>query len=195
MHRRHMLALSLAALLAPHSARAAARPYTIGPNGAEISYLFSLSGNSVTGTVPLSRADLTINPQDLQSSTATVTADLRKARTGLVFATQALKSEAVLDADRFPQARFVSTRVLLGPDARISEGAVIEGNLTLRGVTRPVRFGAALFRKRGSSADDFDALDVRLRATINRNDFGANGYANLVTPEVGIDIKADLIAI
>ena len=123
-----------------------------------------------------------------------MTADIRRARTGLIFATEALKSASVLHADRFPEARFTSTRVILGAGGRISGGATIDGNLTLRGVTRPVRFAAELFRKRGSAPDDLSALDVRLQGRGNRSDFGAIGYADLVEDRVGIDIRADILA-
>ncbi len=192
MHRRHMLALSLAALAQP--ALAAPTPYRLGPNGATITYLFSLNGAQVKGTVPVGRADLRIDPGNLAASTADVTADIRRARTGLIFATEALKSESVLNAANFPQARFTSTKVTLGADGRISGGATIDGNLTLRGVTRPVRFSAGLFRKRGSAPGDLRALDVHLQGRVNREDFGATGYADIVENLVGIDIRADLVA-
>ncbi|MEO0502804.1 MAG: YceI family protein [Pseudomonadota bacterium] len=192
MHRRHFLAIGLAALAQPGFA--ASTPYRLGPNGATITYLFTLNGAQVKGTVPVGRADLQIDPGNLAASTANVTADIRRARTGLIFATEALKSESVLNARNFPQARFTSTRVILGPGGRISNGAAIEGNLTLRGVTRPVRFSADLFRKRGSAPGDLSALDVRLQGRINRSDFGATGYGDIVENPVGIDIRADIVA-
>ncbi|MEM6759370.1 MAG: YceI family protein [Pseudomonadota bacterium] len=195
MDRRHLLLSGLAALFYPHAAASAPMPYTIGPKGAQISYLFNLQGSTVIGTAPLLRADLRIDPTALQNSSAEVTADLRKARTRLFFATEALKSATVLDIDRFPNARFVSERILLGPNGRISGGAAIEGALTLRDVTRPIRFDADLFRKPNSAPNDLRALDIRLRTTIDRNDFGASGYAALVAPEVGVDIRADLLAL
>lgn len=190
MHRRHLLALGLAALATP--GLAAPTPYRLGPGGATITYLFTMNGSEVKGTVPVGRATLRIDPSNLAASTADVTADIRRARTGLIFATEALKSKSVLDAQGFPEARFTSTRVTLGPGGRISDGATIDGDLTLRGVTRSVRFSAELFRKRGSAADDLSALDVRLRGRINRSDFGATGYADIVADRVGIDIRADI---
>jgi len=197
MDRRNMLRLSLAALASPAlgaQAFAAPTPYRLGPNGATITYLFTLNGGQVKGTVPVSGASLIIDPRNLAASTADVTADVRRARTGLIFATEALKSESVLNAQSFPQARFTSTRVILGPGGRLSGGAAIEGNLTLRGVTRPVRFAADLFRKRGSAPDDLSALDVRLQGSVDRRAFGATGYADIVDDTVGIDIKAEIIS-
>ncbi|MEO0402887.1 MAG: YceI family protein [Pseudomonadota bacterium] len=192
MHRRHLLALGLAAIATP--SLAAPRPYALAPGQATITYTFTLNGNPVKGTVPLNRADLTIDPANLAASTADVTADIRRARTGLLFATEALKSASVLNANGFPLARFKSTRVILGPGGRISDGAKLEGNLTLRGVTRPVRFDANLFRARGSTTDNLDALTVTLSGRINRRDYGAIGYPDLVADTVGIDIQAEISA-
>lgn len=192
MHRRHVLALGLAAIAAP--TWAAPRPYKLGGAGATITYTFKMEGTPVKGTVPIDRATLQIDPNNLEASTADVTADVRRARTGLIFATEALKSRSVLAAADFPLARFQSTRVTLGANGRISDGATLEGMLTLRGVTKPVRFDAQLFRAPGTAADDISALRVILNGRINRTDYGAVGYPELVADTVDIEIDANIRA-
>ena len=112
----------------------------------------------------------------------------------LLFATQALKSTQVLDTANHPFTRFRSTRVRLGPGGRLSDGASLEGDLTLRGITRRIRFEAGLFRPRGSQPDQLDRLEVRLRTTISRAAFKATGYANLVGDSVELDIWAEISA-
>ncbi len=195
MSRRDLIASALCAAFLARPAHAARVPYTLGPNGARITYTFDLMGTATTGTVPVTRADLGVDPQNLTASTADVTADLRRARTGLIFATQALKSAQVLDAARHPFARFRATRVRLGPGGRISNGAEIAGNLTLRGVTRPVTFDAGLFRPPGTAPDDLSRLTVRLRGSLSRTAYGATGYPELVADIVGMDIEADIRAV
>lgn len=190
MDRRTLVLGALAALATP--AGAAPRQYRIGPGGAEITYTFNLQGSPVRGRVPLSSASLRIDPDRLSNSTADVRADMRRARTGLLFATEAMKSASVLDAQQFPEARFVSTRVRLGPSGRISEGARLDGNLTLRGITRPISLDAALFRPKGSASSDVSRLNVTLRGQISRAAFGATGYPKLVTDRVDLLIKADI---
>lgn len=192
MHRRTLLLGALSALASPLSA--ASRRYGIGPGGAEIVYTFTMNGAKAEGTVPLSTASLNIDPANLSASTADVSADVRRARTGFVFATEALKSPSVLDAARFPTSRFVSTRVRLGPGGSISKGATLDGQLTLRGVTRSIRLNAALYRPRGSSANDLERLSVTLTGSLNRHDFGASGYTGIVAPTVGLTIRADIRA-
>lgn len=193
MDRRHLLLSALAAFATP--TLAAQRRYRIGSGGAEITYTFSLQGSPVKGRVPLLQANLSIDPNRLTNSAADVRADMRRARTGLVFATEAMKSASVLDTNAFPESRFVSTRVRLGTSGRLSEGARIDGELTLRGVTRPISLDAALFRAKGSTSDDFSRLSVTLSGQLNRSAYGASGYPKLVADRVALAITADIEAV
>ncbi len=190
MQRRTLLAGAIAVLAT--SGHAMPRPYHLGPQGATITYTFHMNGEAIKGTVPVDRADLFIDAGNLAASTADVTADVRRARTGLIFATEALKSPGVLAAHDFPLARFRSTRVILGPDGRIGDGAMLEGLLTLRGITRPVRFDARLFGRADRADSDVEMLNVVLSGSVARSAFGAVGYRDLVADTVYIEIKAQI---
>lgn len=173
---------------------AAPRRYDLAAASSSISFAFKVNGASQTGTVPVSAADIRVDPDNLVNSSADVTADIRAAKTGLIFVTQALLSASVLDANTHPQVRFVSKRIMLGQTGRISEGARIDGALTLRGVTRDVRLNALLARPAGSAPDDLSVLIVRLTGQLNRHDFGAAGYPKIVEETVDLDIRADIRA-
>lgn len=190
--RAFVIAASATCLATP--VFAAQRPYILGTNGARITYTFILNGAAQSGRIPVHTADIRIDPSDLSNSFVDVSADVRRARTGLIFATQALKSPAVLDADAHPLARFRSTKIKLGPQGRISNGAVMQGQLTLRGVTKPIQFEANIFRPQGSAKGDLDQLSVRLRGQLNRTEFGAIGFPELVADTVQMDIDADIRA-
>lgn len=173
---------------------ASPRRYDLSAATSSISFAFNVSGTVQTGTVPVSTADIRVDPDNLVNSSADVTADIRGAKTGLIFVTQALLSASVLDAASHPQVRFVSKRVVLGQTGRISEGARIDGALTLRGVTRDLQLKAVLSRPAGSAPDDLSVLMVRLTGQLNRNDFGAAGYPNMVAETVTLDIRATIRA-
>ena len=193
--RRRTLAGALAAAALPRNAWGAPRRYRIAPEEAEIRFIFTANGNAQTGTAPLSRADLRIDPDNLQASTAEVTADISRAKAGIFLVTQALKTPEMLDAARHPTALFRSTGVTLGAAGRISEGAVITGELTLKGTTRPVRFDAAIYRPPGSAPDDLDRLEAHLTGRISRASFGITGFPDMVADTVGLDIRVRIRAI
>ncbi|WP_428928436.1 YceI family protein [Marinibacterium sp. SX1] len=197
--RRAFLASAGAAagalLLAPRAGLAAARRYGLAEQASRVGFVYTLSGAAQTGTMPIASADIRLDPDNLVNSRVDVSVSVARARTGLIFATDALKSAEVLDAGRFPTIRFVSTRVGLGAGGRISDGATLSGNLTVRGVTRPVTFKASVFRPAGSAADDLDNLQVRLSGAISRSAFGASGYGDLVADRIGLDIQAGVQAI
>lgn len=192
--RRTVLQAALATPALALPANAAPRPYALDPSAATIRFTFDLNGIAQSGTAPLQSADIRLDPQNLSAAQAEVTADLTRARTGLIFATDAMKSASVLDTARHPLARFRSTRVVLGRDGRISNGAILEGRLSLRGVTREIAFDARLYRLPGTVPDDLTVLDIRLTGAIARSDFGATGFADLVADTVGLDITAKIRA-
>ncbi len=183
---------SLPLLGMPYANAALAKPtrYTLDTQTSSVGFFFTLSGTSQRGTMPVKRADILIDPQNLTDSTVDVLVDVSRARTGLFFATQAMTGAEVLDAARYPAIRFVSTRIQLGANGRISEGARITGDITIRGVTRSLTLDASLYRPPGSRADDLTTLNIRLRGDISRSAFGASGYSDLVTDTVTLDIQA-----
>jgi polyisoprenoid-binding protein YceI len=78
-----------------------------------------------------------------------------------------LRSADFLDTDTYPESRFESTRIepLGGPRYRVV------GDLTISDVTREVQLEATV---EGAERDPWgnDRVGVRLRGTIDRNDFG-----------------------
>ncbi len=189
--RRALLA-GLAALPLTRPAHAATAPYELVPQGTSVDFTFDLSGLAQSGTMPVQAANIQINLSDLTKSRVVVTLNAAEARTKLPFARTAMLGAEVLDIASFPTIHFASTKVELGDGGRISRGAKITGDLTLRGVTRPITLQADLFRPHGSAANNLDMLSIRLTGALNRHDFGASGYADLVQDTVGLDIQAEI---
>ncbi|MGV6805561.1 MAG: YceI family protein [Ruegeria sp.] len=189
--RRGLLAW-LFVLPVAHHAMAAPVPYNLEQQNTLIKFTFGLAGSAQTGTMPIQSAIVVVDPQKLRNSRVDVVLNVAKARTKLPFARGPMLSTSVLDAARFPTIRFVSTSVSLGAGGRISDGATITGNLTVRDVTRPIVLEAALYRPSGSAKDDLDHLSIHLTGALNRNDFGAVGYPDLVDETVGIDIRTEI---
>lgn len=179
-----------AIILAPLHAAATPLAYALDTSKSEVGFVFTLNGAAARGTMPVTSAKIQIDPSALQRSSVDVTVDVRRARTGFIFATEALKGASVLNAKKFGTIRFVSTEIQLNGSGRLADGAKIDGLLTIRGITRPVTLNAALFRPAGSQPQDLSRLSVRLNGAVNRSAFGASGYADLVADAVRLDIEA-----
>lgn len=193
MPTRRATLFGLAALLGlPGALLAAPVGYGLIPDQTHVGFRFRLNGIWQRGNMPIADAKISLDPQRLQRTRVAVALNARAARTGLIFATQAMTSRDVLNVARFPTIHFTSRQVVLGPEQRLSGGAKIHGDLTLRGVTRPVTLMAALHRRIGSDANDLSRLDISLTGELSRAAFGADGYANLVADQVQLDIRAGI---
>ncbi len=177
------LVLLVVILAAP--VRAEPVPYRLDAAASRVGFTYSLEGASAAGRIPILDADLLIDMKRLARSRLDVRLDAARAQTNLVFATEALTGPGVLDTANHPIISFRSTAV------RATDwGALIDGEVTIRGVTRPMQLEARLFREVGREAHDYDRLQVRLTGSVDRHAFGASGFPGLVAPEIGIEITA-----
>ncbi|MCI5097618.1 MAG: YceI family protein [Rhodobacteraceae bacterium] len=188
--RRLFLAMAGATALFPARLWAAPRAYRLLPDQSRVGFNFFVGGGKQSGTMPVRSADIVVDPNRLAASQVAVELDVTRARTGIFLATQAMTGPEVLDAKRFPTIRFRSTRIRLAQDGRLSGGAQIDGELTIRDVTRPVSLAANLYRTAGSAPEDLDQLSIRLTGTVSRKAFGASGHADLVEDRVELDVQA-----
>jgi len=99
-----------------------------------------------------------------------------------------LKGANVFDAGNFPSVTFKSTSVArTGPDT-----GTITGDLTIKGVTRPVTLDAVFGGGAPNPMGDSYALGFHASATIKRSDFGMTGmmWNSMVGDEVALTIEA-----
>lgn len=181
---RVALAFTVLAVLAAPAAAAPER-YAIEADKSTVAFAWDFGRDEVTGRMPLSRADLVIDFADVGRSRVDVAVDVTGAEAGFPFATQAMKGPKVLDARHFPEIVFVSRRV-----RRDGAGALIEGDITIRGVTRPARFSAEIYRQKGSAEGDLTHLSVLLTGAVSRAEFGASGWSDMAGDEVRLRILA-----
>jgi polyisoprenoid-binding protein YceI len=139
--------------------------------------------NKIEGTVLLDKADLT-------KSSISVTLPLEGLDTGVAKLDEELKSPSFLDAAKYPTITFKSTRV----EKTGENGLKITGDLTVRGITKPVTLDAkankiGIFEIPGvikAEAAGFDATTV-----IKRSDFGVTKYVPAVSDEIPVRITLD----
>jgi len=178
------LTLALMLMLAP-PAVAAPRSYVLEPEDSSVGFETDFGPDRITGTFTVTRADLTVDFDNVANTRVAVTLDTRRATASFPFAAQAMKGPKVLDAETWPEITFLSSAV-----RRAGDGAEVDGALTIRGVTRPVTLQASLYRQRGTAEGDLSQLTIRLTGAVNRIDYGATGWSDMVGEQVRIDILA-----
>jgi polyisoprenoid-binding protein YceI len=178
-----------AALAAAQATRAAPVTYALDEAASTVAFETDFGPDLITGAIPLATADLRLDFENVANSSVSVVLNVSGATASFPFAAQALKGPKVLDARSFPQMSFESTKV-----TRTDDGAEVTGNMTIRGVTKPVTLRAVMTRPKGSAPDDLDRLTMRLSGRVSRADFGATGWSDMVGDEVRILITARIDA-
>ncbi len=168
MRLRHLAAL---ALLATPLVAAAAAGWRLTPE-TSISVEVSWHGASVEVAFPTVSGTVRFDPADPEATRAKISVATDTATTGFGPFDAVLRSGAYLDSARHPDITFELDRL-----TRTSPSTGIAGgHITLRGVTRPIRFDVRVLRY-GPAADDPSAFEAgfALAGSINRSDFGATG--------------------
>lgn len=183
---KHLVFL-LIVICAPLAALAEPARYRLDQANSQVEFTYKISGQDSSGTMPISQADLVLDFDQAARSSALVVLNPKGVKTGLVLATQALKSAEVLHTERHPQIRFESRKIWA-----TTGGATMIGDVTIRGVTQPLTLAAKIYRPQGSAAGDHSRLSVVLTGQVDRRAFGADGYGDLVGPLVDLRITARL---
>ena len=182
------LALLLLCLL-PLSA--AAERYRLDPVHTRVLFAVSHAGFSqALGTVSGSHGELWFDPDDWSSAKLEVTVPMQRLDMGDSGWTASVFAPRFLDVKRYPQARFVSTRV----ERREGNRGTLCGELTLHGTTRPLCMELVLNKIARYPLPPFRrTAGFSARTSIKRSDFGMKSWRSLVGDEVELRIEAELV--
>ena len=138
--------------------------------------------NKTSGTVTL----------DAEAKTAMVdvSIDMTSVDTGYETFDGHLQGEDYFHTAQFPTATFKSTKVTFNGDAPTA----IEGDLTIKGVTRPVTLTVTSFLAKPHPMMTRPAIGANATTNIKRSDFSAGKNAPYVGDEVTLDIALEAIA-
>lgn len=121
---------------------------------------------TVRGTLAIRELDLAFDPDAPESASVRAALDAASIDTGQAARDVHLRSADFLETDQHPTIDFASRRVV-----RHGDGWTIEGELTIRGVTRPIaleaELGGVVPNLQGGQRAAFSAT-----TTIDRHDFG-----------------------
>ena len=169
------LAVLLLALALPCAA--AATDYTIQPASSTLGFSGTFQGASFTGQFGQWTAAISYDAAKLASSKFDVTVTLASVKTGDKDRDGALPGSDFFNVAKFPQAHFVTASF-----HQNGAQVIADGNLTLRGVTKPVSLNV-IFKPQGNGA----TLDVV--GTVKRLDFGVGTGDYADTSVIGADVK------
>lgn len=186
----------LSAVLAIAAAAAAAAPALAAPETYVVEgthtyprFYYSHFGYSTQ----LSRFDKTTGKVVFDKAARTgavdIVIDTRSVNTGYPTFNEHIQGEDFLDTAKYPTATFKSTKVVFEGDKPVA----IEGNLTLKGVTKPVTLTVTSFQAMPHPMLKKDALGANATTTVKRSEFNAGKYAPHVGDEVRIDIAIEAI--
>lgn len=176
-------ALVAAWLLMTPGSQALAASYSVDPVVSSITFSGTHADNPFSGIFERYAIDVDFDPADVAATRIRVTIDLASAKTGNKMFDGTLPGDDWFDVKNTPNALFKSTAVSKQADGSYS----VTGDLTLRGITRPVTFTFILDRE--------DAPEINASATLNidRLDYGigakSDDKAEWVSREIGLTLK------
>ena len=158
--------------------------YKLDPTHTSVVWSLSHAGlSNYTARFDTVSGALNFNPDTPQNSTVDIRIDPKSVNTGLPkFDEEIATSGNYFDADTFPEIRFVSTGITLTGEA----AGVITGDLTVKGVTKPVALDV-IFNGAGKSFGNpgktlgFSATTKFLRSDYNMGHLVSFGIGDEIT--------------
>jgi polyisoprenoid-binding protein YceI len=167
--------------------RAEAIAYDIVRDQSDVGFTYQFGAKPIMGTFPIYTADIAIDFERPGNSHVNVTLNTATAKAGFIFATQALRSKRVLDVQTYPDIEFTSNSIRPEGDT-----IMIDGLVTVRGITMPLTLTAQLSRAAGTLPTERENLRMNITSTLNRHDFGASGFPDDVGDMLSIIIDVQI---
>jgi polyisoprenoid-binding protein YceI len=151
------------------------------------------SYNHLGYSVQLSRFDQTsgkvVFDKAAKTGSVDIVIDTKSVSTGAATFNEHIQGEDFLDTAKYPTATFKSTKVIFEGDKPVK----VEGNLTLKGVTKPVTLTVTSFHTMPHPMMKKDAIGANATTKVKRTDFNMGKNVPYVGDEVTIDIAIEAI--
>ncbi len=186
-----MIKQLVAVAIAASSFAAVAAPETYVMDGSHTFPRFSYSHFGYS--TQLSHFDKTsgkiVIDKAAKSGSVDVTIDMKSVNTGSALFNGHIQGEDFLDTAKFPTATYKSTKVNFDGDKVVS----VDGNLTIKGITKPVTLSITSFQCMPHPMLKKDACGANATAVIKRSEFNAGKYAPYVGDDVTLTISVEAI--
>lgn len=135
--------------------------------------------NKTSGKLVLDRA--------AKTGSVDVTIDAKSVDTGYPLFNSHLQGEDFFSTEKFPTITFKSTAVRFEGDKPVA----VDGNLSIKGVTRPVTLAVTSFHAMPHPMLKKDAIGANATTRVKRSEFDMGKYAPYVSDEVTITIAVE----
>jgi polyisoprenoid-binding protein YceI len=132
---------------------------------------------------------LVLDPAKPTAAKLDVTIPVQSVQTTVAVLDGMLKGDQWFDSAKFPNATFTSTKVVLSG----RNAAVISGNLTLHGVTKPITLKARFIGAGVNPLDKSFTAGFEATGTIKRSEFGVSTYVPLVGDDVHLALNGAFV--
>ena len=130
-----------------------------------------------------------IYDKEAKTASVDIVIDATSVDSGFPVFNEHLRGEDFFDTAKYPTATFKSTKVVIEGD----KPSAIEGNLTIKGITKPVTLTVTSFHAMPHPMKKKDAIGANAFTTVKRSDFNAGKYAPNVGDEIRIDLGVEAI--
>jgi len=134
-------------------------------------------------------ANITFDPENPAASSVNVTIAANSIDSDVAVFNDHLNSENWFDTAKFPEITFVSTS--LTQDAADSAEGTLTGDLTIKGITKPVTLDVTLLGAMEHPLSKKDTLGINATTTVLRSEFDMGAYGQAVSDEVTITISGE----
>jgi polyisoprenoid-binding protein YceI len=176
-----------AALNAP--AMAAPETYVVDPTHTYPRFSYDHFGLSTQLSKFTKTSGKVILDKAAKTASVEIEIDMKSVDTGYATFNEHIQAEDFLDTNKFPKASFKSTKVVFDGDKPTS----IEGNLTIKGVTKPVTLKVNRYVNKPHPMRKVDVIGADASTVIKRSDFNAGKYAPAVGDEVTITVAIEAL--
>ena len=158
--------------------------YTIR-SSEKLNFKYFVSGIPISGEFYIDKASFTIDFNKEEQSRFFIKIDLKNSTAGFPLATKAMLGSSVLNSEKYPFMEFKSTNI-----SKRGVRYEINGLLNLRGLKKNVTIFVIGKKENKENAK---TLNFGINSSINRYEFGADGYSLLVGKEIKLKSNITLI--
>lgn len=162
---------------------------SIDPNHTHATFSFQHLGFSTfSGKIPAKSGRIVLD-RERRTGTVDVVFNLEGVATGVPDFDEHLRGEDFFAVKKHPTATFRSTRIAFRGD----EPSAVTGNLTIKGISRPVTLQVTSFHCGTHPMEKAPACGANASAKIRRSEFGLDYALPAVRDEIGLEIEIEAV--